>query len=409
MQKEIIERPVLIAPGKQLTAGPTLPELPAKDQYVDLPRFVYWTPLPIYYSNIDPGDLLFAPGILIHALSNLETSSLDAALSFRTDWLQPAVQLDVQTVLGTTQVSYVLSEGFTTAALGGSLEELQQQFSLSFPLVSSIILPSSTTLVASSGVVDSLILTGSTPFSFAEGLQGSTQSGAPLTFEHDVGLTAGLAFVRTRSGSDFDLFTPDALVASTSEVLYPPTVSATGIGALCQALISRAFPSPIEHQVVKIGLKASYTTIEGPFLQITNPRGAFDPVTQILAGRTLLALDYQAPIALLDAPLVYSFGLVAIGTGIHVEAAADWSPTPAAIIFDNDIYAGADLLLVLSTGEATLPVLLGVSVRFDPRFATPFNLATDIRPYIALSTDSFAGVGLSAGNAGKTASVIRVR
>jgi len=409
MQKEAVHEPGPAVLEKQSMAPSSLPPMPSAGRYVDLPRFAYWAPLPIYYSSIAAGELLFAPGVLIHALSNLESSSLDAAFSFRTDWLQPAVELDVQTVLGTTQVSYRLSQGFTTASLGESLEELQQQLSFSFPLVSRTVLRTTTSLVASTGVVDSLLLTGSTPFSFVDGLRGVDQGGADLTFEHDLGLTAGLAFVRMTSGSAFDLFARNTLVASTSEVFYPPELSGTGLGALAQALVSYAFPSPFPHQVVKIGLKTSYTTFGQPFQQLTNPRGDFDPVTQILSGRTLLSLDYQFPIALLDAPLIYAFGLVAIGGGVHVEAAADWSPPSADLLFDHYVYAGMELLFVLSVGEGTLPILLGASVRFDPRFATPLDWTTDIRPYIALSTDSFAGVGLVSGIIHAPASSIRMR
>jgi hypothetical protein len=142
--------------------------------------------------------------------------------------------------------------------------------------------------------------------------------------------------------------------------------------------------------VVKLGLKSSYATFGSAFIQITNPRGAFDPVVQVLPGRTLLSLDYQFPIALLDAPLIYAFGLVGIGGGAHIEAAADWNTAPAALVPDGYLYAGAELLFVLSVGEGIIPVLLGASLRFDPRFAVPFNWSTDIRPYVAISTDSFA-------------------
>jgi hypothetical protein len=409
MQKEAVHEPSPTVREKRSTAPASLTQMQASGRYVDQPRFVFWAPFPLYDSSIAAGEVLFAPSVLIHALSNLESSSLDASFSFRTDWLQPAVELDVQRVLGTTQISYHLSEGFTTSQWGESLEELQQQIALSFPLVSRTVLQTTTSLVASTGVVDSLLLTGSTPFSFVDGLRRVDPYGAALSFEHDVGLTAGLAFVRRTSGSSFDLFARNELVASTSEVFYPPDLSGTGMGALAQALVSLAYPSPFAHQVVKIGLKASYASFGGPFLQITNPRGAFDPVTQLLAGRTLLSLDYQFPIALLDMPLIYSFGLVAIGGGMHVEAAADWSPTPTALLFDRDIYAGIELVFVLSVGEATLPVLVGASVRFDPFFKTPLDWSTDIRPYVALSTDSFAGVGLSSGIIRAPASFIRMR
>ena len=134
----------------------------------------------------------------------------------------------------------------------------------------------------------------------------------------------------------------------------------------------------------------------GTFYQVTNARGAFDPVVQSLPGRTLVSLDYQVPIALLDAPLVYSLGLVGIGCGLHVEAAADWDAASRTFSPDSDLYAGAELVLNFGVGEGFFPAGLGIAVKFDPRFQTPVNVMTDVRPYLFLSTDSFAGNGLGA-------------
>lgn len=393
MEKEGIHRPAPAVEEKPPVSTAPIPPMPPSVRYIDWPRFDYWAPLPIYLSTIASSELLLAPGVLVGAFSNLESTSLTAAFSLRTDWLQPAIELDLGTRLGTTTVSYLLSEGFTTTAPGASHEELQQQLALSFPLVSRIALRTTTSLVASTGIVDSAILRGDTPFTLVDGFNGNA-GGVPLTFEHDLGVIAGLAFARVTSGSDLDLFAGNALAASATTVIYPPVVSDTGMGAFTQGLVSFAFPSPVPHQVVKLGLKASYTTLAGPFTQVTNPRGDFDPVVQVLPGRTLLSLDYQFPIALLDAPLIYSFGLVGLGGGVHVEAAADWSPSPAVLASDPYLYAGMELLFVFSVGEGTVPVLLGASVRFDPRFAAPFDWSTDIRPYIVVSTDSFAGTGL---------------
>ncbi len=384
-----------------------LPPMPGSRRYIDVPRFVYWAPLPIYYSSIASSELLLAPGVILGSLSNLETTSLNAAFGFRIDHLQPAVELGFQTVLGTAGVSYALSEGFTTSAPGQSREQLQQELALSFPLVSRSLLRTTTNLTASAGVVDSIILRSDVPFDFVDGFTAG-QGGSAPSFEHDAGLTAGLAFVNAMWGSDLDLFTRNALVASTSAVFYPPVISGTGLGAFAQGLFSLSFPSPFAHQVVKVGMKTSYETFGDPFIQVTNPRGDFDPVVQVLPGRTLLSVDYQFPIALLDAPLVYVFGLVAIGGGVHVEAAADWNPSPAALVFDAYMYTGTELLLVFSVGESTIPVLVGASVRFDPRLQAPFDWSTDIRPYVAISTDSFAGTGL-AGRTGRAPVYVRAQ
>ncbi len=390
-QKEEVAEPSPAVEERPPSALPALPAMPAARAYFDLPRFLYWAPIPIYLTSVGTSGLLFAPGVLFGALSNLESSSLAGSFSFRTDWLQPAVQIDFETRMGRTRVSYQLAEGFSTTGAGDSAETLQQELGFSIPLVDEVAFRTTTQFVASTGVTDSILVGSPQPFTFLDGFRGVGADGAVLGIAHDFGLTAGLSYSRSISGSDTDLF-PSALVVSGSSVVYP--VSATGMGAVAQGLASLAFPSPLPHQVIKIGMKTSYTTFTEPFIQVTNPRGDFDPVTQSLPGRALLSLDYQFPIALLDAPLVYSLGLVAFGGGVHVEAAADWSPAPGTLAFDRDIYMGAEVLFVVSLGESTVPVLIGASLRFDPRFATPFDWATDIRPYIAFSTDSFAGVDL---------------
>ncbi len=365
-------------------AAPTPPLQPGP--YVDLPRFLAWAPLPIYYSSIASEELLLAPGAILGGLSNLGTTSYLAALSFRTDADQPALETSVQTELGTSEVGYALSEGYTILSPTDYLEELVQQAGASIPIVSSSLFDASTSLSLLAGVTDSLSQTGSAPFSFSEGF------GAPgLAFEHDFSVDTGLSFERTTQGSSFDLFAPWEVLASAAVSVYPPGLSESGLGAVASGLASLAFPSPIPHEVVKLGVKASYVTFPGPFYELTTPRGAFNPVLQDLPGRALVALDYEFPIALLDSPIAYSVGLAGIGAGVHLEAAGDWGGSPDSFVPDQDLYAGAEVVLNLATGETSFPIGLGLSVQFDPRFATPFDPATDLRPYIFLSTDSFSG------------------
>jgi Tol biopolymer transport system component len=397
MQKDPVVQPSPSVQARQPAESTPLPAMPPSTRYVDFPRFLFWAPMPLYLTNVAASDLVLAPSVLFGSLSNLESSSFDAAFSFRTDWLQPGAQVDFESVLGTAQVSYALSEGFATSGSGDSQEELQQQLLFSFPLASDIVLGTMTGLTATTGVVDALLLSSAEPFGFLDGFRGIGPNGTALDFQHDIALVAGLAYTRLEGGSASDLFARNALVLSLSSSLYPPGLSGTGMGALAQGLFSLALPSPLPHQVIKVGLKTSYTTFSNSFIQVTNPRGDFDPVIQSLPGRTLVALDYQFPIALLDAPLFYVFGLTAIGAGAHVEAAADWSPGPGSLVFDRYIYTGLEVLFVISAGEGVFPLLLGTSVRIDSQLSAPFNWATDIRPYVAFSTDSFSGVGLRRG------------
>ena len=173
-------------------------------------------------------------------------------------------------------------------------------------------------------VTNSLTARGTRTFSFLEGL-GAVDSGASgLSDSNDTYFSVGASFLRVVQGSAMDLFPRSEVSASATISAYPPLLASSGAGAVASGIVSISIPSPVAHQVIKLGMKASYMGLGGTFYQITNPRGAFDPVIQVLSGRALVSLDYQIPIALLDAPLAYSLGLVGIGCGLHVEAAADW-------------------------------------------------------------------------------------
>ncbi len=192
---------------------------------------------------------------------------------------------------------------------------------------------------------DALSARGTQGFTFAQGLGIGTTG---LVYSHDLYLSAGGSFVRTTEDSPIDLFPRSDVRASAVVSVYPPLLSSAGPGAVASGLISVSVPSPFAHQVVELGVNASYNGLGGAFYQVTNPRGAFDPVVQNLPGRTLVSIDYQIPIALLDVPLVYSLGLVGIGCSFHLEAAADWAGTPGTFSPDQDLYAGAEVLLAVS-------------------------------------------------------------
>jgi hypothetical protein len=363
--------------------------------YVDLPRFLAWAPLPIYYSTIAAGEIVAAPGAAFWGVSNLGTSSYAASISFRTDALQPAVELSLQTTASTVGLGYSLSEGYTNVSPTDHRQELDQQVSSSFPLISSTKLNAATALSLLTSVNDALIAEGPQVFSFMDGL-GAGTGARSLSYSHDIDATVGVGYQQSSIDSPMDLFALSQTIASLDVSLYPPVLSATGPGTITTGLLSFSFPSSFAHQALQLGLKTSYVSFNETFYQITNPRGAFDPVIQTMPGRTLLSFDYLIPIALLDAPLAYSLGLVGVGCGLHIEAAADWSTAPVAMVADRDIYTGVELVLDIAIGEQAFPVGLGLSFRFDPHFVTPPDLGTDLRPYIFISNDSFAGTILGA-------------
>ncbi len=290
-------------------------------------------------------------------------------------------------------MGYTLSEGYSNLSTTDHRQELVQTAGLSIPLVSSTVLSATTALSLSLSATDALSAKGTHGFTFLEGVgMGNDASG--LEDSNDVYLTLGASFLRTVQGSAMDLFPRSEVDASAAVSFYPPVLSSDGPGPVATALFSVSIPSPIPHEVIKLGVKGSYVGLGGTFYQVTTARGLFDPVVQSLPGRALISIDYQVPIALLDIPLGYSLGIVGIGCALHLEAAADWSAAPGTFTPDQDVYGGGELVLNLAVGEGQVPVGLGIAVKFDPRFQTPVNWATDLRPYVFVSTDSFASSGV---------------
>lgn len=364
-------------------------ELSRAVPYHDLPRFLGWAPLPFYYSTIASSQLILAPGFFLEGSSIMGRSSYQAAVTLRTDVLQPAVEASFGATLGTLGLTYSLSEGYVDLSSSLHEQKLIQSASLQIPLIERYLLGTESYLAVTPGVSDSLSLAAGEPFAFTPAYSPAGASSVGGSFSHNFSADLGMTFARVTGGSSFDLFPRRELLAAASAAAYPPLFADTP-GTVFQGLFSISLPSPISHQVIALGLKTSYVTLPAPFVRITNPRGAFNTVFQTLPGRTLISLDYLFPIALVDVPLAYSLGIIGIAGGLHVEAAADWNPSTQAITPDSDIYAGAELAFEIAVGETSYPLGLGLAFKFNPRFTTPVDWATDIRPYIYFSTSSFA-------------------
>jgi hypothetical protein len=214
-------------------------------------------------------------------MSNLGTSSALAAVSFRTDALQPAVELSLQTMFGSIGAGYSLSEGYTNLSATDHRQALVQQLGVSIPLLASVERSTTTALSLSLSATDSLTARGTQGFTFLEGL-GIGDAAAGLSDSHDVYFSAGASFLRETEGSAMDLFPRNEVAASAVISAYPPVLSSSGPGAVAHGLVSVSVPSPLAHQVIKLGLKGSYVGLGGTFYQVTTPRGVFDPVIQYM-------------------------------------------------------------------------------------------------------------------------------
>jgi len=401
------------------------PEAPAPSTpYYDLPRFMYWLPIPFYYSTVASQFGALGAGALIYGVSNMGRSSYDLAISLRKGTipglggqglppfssapLQPAVELGLNATVGRSLLAYGLSEGYTDANPTDIHEQMNQQLAVSYPAVAESLLGLTRSLTLSGGLVDTLSVTSANAFGFLDPLSTGQTSGS-FTWQHDFGLFGSATYQRTPLTAPANLFAPNDLVAAAGLTFYPPGVAAIGTGAVASGLFSFSLPSPVRDQVIKLGAKASYWTLPGAFYQIVNPRGDFDPVVQTTPGRLLAALDYQFTISLLDTPLLlFGLNLQGIGGAIHLEEGADFGTSPAALTVDRSFYAGLELVTFVGDQElfGPIPVGLGLAVKVDRSFAAPFNVATDLRPYLFIGTDSFSGLSARPGGAGMDGAIM---
>jgi hypothetical protein len=162
--------------------------------------------------------------------------------------------------------------------------------------------------------------------------------------------------------------------------------SKQGIDAFTQFALN--FPTFIPHTILKLGVKASYTSEELLDYPVIQPRGLFDVEPQKTEGRMLCSLDCLFPIAVLEQPLFGGLHLDGIGAGFHVEALGNWQLKEEYFAWENKIYTGCELSIIIGLGMWSIPVGVGVSFRLDPSFKQALDPASDIRPYLFFGFNS---------------------
>jgi hypothetical protein len=231
-------------------------------------------------------------------------------------------------------------------------------------------------------------------------LSAPFQDPQSFEFQHAYSLNLNLSFSRDHAGGPKDIYPSHQVAASLQEQYYPSLLSdsPTGLVSILEGFVS--FPSFIPHQVVKIGIKSSYSTIAGTRSPLVNPRGIFVPASvptpvdiQMTPGRSVVGLDYLSTVTLTDSPLPFGFNFQGLAAGFHVEAAADWGSTTTKFTPDPYLYAGVELVSLVGYygGAGPLPIGIGIAARFDPTLRHAFTPLYDVGPYIFIGTDSFLG------------------
>lgn len=399
------------------TAAPVPTTLPGAtvgtgSRYIDWPRPLFWLPVPVYtYSGGATGSIPFGFGIYGLAASLLGRNQVGGMLTFRTDIFQPSVVLNLQSVIGKNTLSYAATEGYGASSASTYAQSLSQSLAFSIPLISSYLMNTTTNLALAPGVSDTLHVSRSQPFNFGQPFTSPDL----FSIQHGYSLDLGLTFSRRRSGGARDIFAPHNLQLSLQGQYAPPLLSNANSGITGVFTGTVTLPSFAAHQVFRLGLKSSLTSVSGSNAPVVNPRGLFlaastsTPIdTQSTPGRTVLSLGYLSTVTLADSPLPFGFNFQGLAAGVHIEAAADWSLSSAQLTPDPYLYAGVELIsLVGYYGDTPrLPIGFGLSIRFDPTFRHGFNPLSDIGPYFFVGTDSFSNPTTSIGSLGATRSLL---
>ena len=384
--------------GTVVEAGPATSAVAASapapigsEPYRDRARPYLWYPLLTLGSGDASGwDIGIGAQLLAGSLLGTSTWSIGAAWHPLTG--QPETSIAIARSIGSVRLEAGGSIGYFYDPAGSEPYQLDVLSSIgaSVPLVWTSAYGRGTSLNASAGAALFALLDEPGPFTFAEALGAGG-------WERGVMLDAGLSFARSRAGGPIDFLPPwIARLSAGSEVVLP--VLEAGLGTRFTFMAQAGVPVVLPHLLLRAGLKGAWGTgsLDNAVETFAQPRGLFDAEARLFPGRLLGSLDLLAPIALLDQPLLFGLALLGMSTGVHVEAAADWDIGSAAFAVPW-IYAGAEIVLKLGINGLDIPVGVGVSARFDPAGTRAFDFASDLRPYVFFSFDSFrdawAGLG----------------
>ncbi len=356
--------------------------------YLDLPLPDLWYPSATL-AVTGPSGYEVGLGLAGVGSSLLGTSSWSVS-GFWLPWSgQPVASLAASASLGNAAASYSLSLGYAyfDGSPGVYAQSLSNSLDVSVPIFSWTRLADASALWINGGVGHEASLAGLFPFT------ASTSLSWPTSFWRQfLHLRAGASWRLLAGGGQMDFYHPFDAGVSLGTVTDPPSLPYENRwGTLFSVLAGLSLPSPIPHQVVKLGVKASYgiDAFASVWDAAVAPRGFPGSTTAYLPGGLLASLDYLAPLALLDQPLLFGVALLGIGLGLHVEHASGWNLSPAYLWPGTAFYAGVEITLLLGYAAESLPVGIGVAARIDPASAEVFIAARDLRPYLFLSFDSF--------------------
>jgi hypothetical protein len=378
-------------PAANEWTGESAPQKP----YVDWPSPLVWLPVPSV-TRTSPDS----PGIEI----GLGAAVLGTSLLGRTQWAadaawffasqQPQAALSIAWVTGPftvsaqSQLAYQYSDTYT--------ESIESSLTLGLPVLHEIDFDTQKAITLFLGVDHRAQLESTAPFTFA-------QSAGPLAgdWQNALFVTSGVSLQWRRDGGRIDFDPPLALTtllqnSTRLPVLdYPAPESAFLLG------VTLNIPSFVPHNVFRLGLKAT-DVFGGPFTDYKDsfaaPRGFPGPTTRKVSGQALASIDYRAPIALLDQPLLFSFAATGASIGVHAEGIALWDNSQVALSLDPSVYTGGDFTLHMVFNAVPFVLVIGAAVRIDTSNPGSFDAGRDLGVYLSIGqAGDGSGLGGSSG------------
>ncbi len=377
-------------PQPEAWTGAAVPATP----YVDVPRPYLWYPLVTMGSAAGVG---FDPGIGVQLLAGslLGTTSWQAAAAWHPLTSQPEIALAGSAALGPLRLGASCGADYALAS-GASARYswlAQAGVSASLPLWAWSLGNQGSSALLALGVVLASGLASASPFTFPEVLNAPSNRWGRLL---QASVSAQAAWVEAGAPIDF-YYRRAASLAAAATVQLPAFGAAPG--TRLEAMAEAVLPA-FGHVAARLGLKAAYgiAGLDLPFEPLAEPRGfGFAYPQPSLPGRGLASLDVLVPIAALDQPLPFNLGLTGISAGFHVEVTADWSVAPASLEPGSLVYFGTELTLEVGSAAGPVPLTVGLAARFDTASGWRFDAAEDLRPYIAVSFDTFGPLGTGRG------------
>jgi hypothetical protein len=360
--------------------------------YTDVPAPFIWLPHAVV-ARSGPASIDLAVGL--GALA--EGGSLLGASNWEVDaaWLiganQPSAGFTATAAIDALSITAASRLGYAYAA--GWTEAVESSVSFDWSLIGETALGASRFLSVGIGLRHRAQLSAAGPFAFSDSLQAPARDWFSF-----IGIPAIVRYQWNTRDSQMDFNPAPAVDAWLRGTAFLPVLSLDAPQGEVDLFTAFSIPSLFEHQVIKLGIKATQF-LGGLFglytSDFTVPRGFPPGRIRTLPGGLLGSLDYLVPLALLDQPLVLGWALTAVGVGLHVEGIADFDLATSTFAISPVAYAGFELTLRFAYGSYSVPLGIGLAAAVSAATLSSFDPASDLGLYIYVGFDSFGAGGAS--------------